>query len=138
MQKASRNDKCNCGSKKKYKNCCMNTVKIDTTNEFKKGGETTDEIVIEIIKEFNDRFKDHKVLDLTDKLNGKNYKNYQIANYYDKTIMIAIKTEKNKSVFDGRVNNENSDIIVMYHGSYKTFESFIYQRYMEDVCSMIK
>jgi len=76
------------------------------------------ESTIELIQnEFNDRL----IINITNYLNKSNYETYQIKNYYTNIMMIAEKTPNNSDVFENRSNSELSNLIVMYHGSYRTF-----------------
>jgi hypothetical protein len=76
------------------------------------------ESAIELIQnEFNDRL----IINITNYLNNSNYETYQIKNYYTNIMMIAEKTPNNSDVFENRSNSTLSNLIVMYHGSYRTF-----------------
>jgi hypothetical protein len=65
----------------------------------------------------------YNIIDITDDLSDENsYRDYQLYNMNENTIMIAEKTFKSEVVFFSRVDaNPNTNIIIMYKGSYRTF-----------------
>ncbi len=63
-----------------------------------------------------------KIIDITDDLDEITYRDYQVKNYTHDTIMIAEKTSKSERVFLTRVDSATNDMIIMYKGSYRTFE----------------
>lgn len=63
-----------------------------------------------------------KIIDITDDLDEITYRDYQVKNYTNDTIMIAEKTSKSERVFLTRVDSATNDFIIMYKGSYRTFE----------------
>jgi hypothetical protein len=134
-QSTSKNRPCDCGSKIKFKHCCM---KKKIPSEFKTGQLDSSEKVAHCIIKLKTKYPNHKIIDITDKLNDNTYKPFQIANYYDSTIMIAEKTPSNSSVFSTRVDSAQSDVMVMYHGSFRTFPFEYLDRVFDSVCAMIK
>jgi hypothetical protein len=66
--------------------------------------------------------KAKKIIDITDDLDETTYREYQVKNYTNDTVMIAEKTMKSEHVFLTRVDSAANDIIFMYKGSYRTFE----------------
>jgi hypothetical protein len=76
----------------------------------------------EYIRETPNIKKNKKIIDITDDLDEQTYRDYQIKNYTNDTIMIAEKTLKSEEVFLTRVDSAMNDIIIMYKGSYRTFE----------------
>jgi len=148
-KRIGRNDKCLCKSGKKYKKCCelknietkINITK-SSNNKYKLSESTlienaSSETIGELIKELKERYPKYIISDISNDINKDNYKNYQIANFNDKVIMLAEKNDLNQSVFNGRVNDLDSDIIVMYHGSYRTFTSYNYDIYIDSIFMMI-
>jgi len=123
MKKIGRNDKCSCGSNKKYKICCLqkhNELKLKENEKYSFGqNESSDKIKI-CLDYFKNQYKDHKVIDISNDLNTDNYKTYQIKNYTNKIIMIAERNEINKEIFTQRSQN-NENIIILYRGSYRLF-----------------
>jgi hypothetical protein len=118
-KKLGRNDICLCGSGKKFKKCCIN---VEPITKFNTGQEKSSEKINFIKQRFQSNFPNHKVIDITDDLYDGNYKEYQLKNFNKNIIMVAEKNGFNSLVFAERVNNPLSDIIVMYHGAYRTFQ----------------
>ena len=135
--KDPKNQICQCGSKKKAKHCCLKGLQ-QIPLEYKSGQENSSEQVAECIIKLKTRFLNHRIIDITEKLTETSYKPFQIANYNDPTIMIAEKTESNTQVFTTRTESTQSNIIVMYHGSYRTFPFDYFDKVFESVCAMIK
>lgn len=124
MTRIGRNDKCPCGSEKKYKQCCLikeEELKKKELDNYTNGQETSTEYVNLIMEYLRGEYTDHKIIDITDDISKDKYRPYQIKNYTSKIIMVAEKTEKNKDVFEGRGPTDN-DIIIMYRGSFRTFK----------------
>lgn len=128
MPKINRNDPCYCGSNNKYKNCCifLDTIK---KQKYEYGQQTHTERIASLMERFDEAIKTapninkpKKIIDITDDLDELSYRDYQIKNYTNDTIMIAEKTLKSERVFLTRVDSANNDIIIMYKGSYRTFE----------------
>ena len=135
MPKLGRNDKCNCGSGKKFKKCCDN---IEKENKFTLGQDKSSLKIINIIEVLQKQFSNYRIIDITDDLNENNYREYQLKNYNTNIIMVAEKTLKNSLVFIEREETVLTDIIVMYNGSYR---SFIYEnlgKILESLNTMIK
>lgn len=133
--KIGRNEQCNCGSGIKYKKCC----EITSKDKYFNGQPISSEEIItcmEIFKIMYDK-NTHKIIDITDDLSESTYKTYQIKNYYNKTIMLAKKTQNNQKVFETRVINDDSNIIVMYKGSYRTLPYEDIQDMIQSICDMI-
>lgn len=131
----SKNRLCECGSKIKFKHCCM---KRKIPIEYKTGQLDSSDKVAQCIVKLKTEYLNYKIIDITDKLTDDSYKLFQIANYNDSTIMIAEKTPTNSSVFSTRVDSTLSDIMVMYHGSFRTFPFEYLDRVFNSVCAMIK
>jgi hypothetical protein len=135
MGKVGRNDICPCGSGIKYKKCCE---KKQTVNKFIMGQETSSQKIIDMIEILQERFPNHRFIDITDDLDDTNYKEYQLKNYNTNIVMIAEKKLKNSLVFIEREESSATDIIIMHRGSYR---SFIYEnldRVLESLATMIK
>ena len=118
--KYPKNLPCECGSKKKAKQCCMKNLQL-IPSIYKTGQEVSSEKILNCIAMLKEKYPSHKIIDITDRLNNSTYKAYQIANYTDPVIMIAEKIESNKPFFESKCGSSN-DIIVMFRGSYRTFE----------------
>lgn len=120
MKKQGVNEKCNCGSGLKYKKCCM-ILTIDPP-KYRLGQQSSSAKILNCMTLFSSLYPDHKMIDITDDLSVDTYRDYQLKNYTSNIVMFAEKTATNNSVFETRINNSNSDIIVMYHGAYRTFD----------------
>lgn len=112
--KIQRNEKCVCGSGKKYKVCCFN---LELSLEYSKNSPESSKIIKIYDDYLKKKFAGYDIIDISYKLESKNYKNYQINNFTKKIIMIAERNEKNKEVFIER-NSLNGNIIIMHHGAY--------------------
>jgi hypothetical protein len=134
--KDPKNLPCECGSKKKAKQCCMKNLP-SIPSIYKTGQEVSSKKVMDCISILKEKYPSHKIIDITDGLNNSTYKPYQIANYTDPVIMVAEKTETNASVFSTRVDSFKSDIMVMYHGAFRTFPYEYLERMIDSVCAMI-
>ena len=128
MPKINRNEPCHCGSNNKYKNCCMK-LELIKKQKYEYGQQTHTERMTSLIERFEDAIKNSsniskkkKIIDITDDLNENTYRDYQIKNYTNDIVMIAEKTITSEEVFLTRVDSAMNDIIVMYKGSYRTFE----------------
>jgi hypothetical protein len=135
--KDPKNLPCECGSKKKAKQCCMKNLP-PIPSIYKNGQEVSSEKVMDCIALLQEKFPSYKIIDITDNLSNSTYKPYQIANYTDPVIMVAEKTEKNSDVFATRVDSAKSDIMVMYHGAFRTFPHEYLERVIDSVCAMIR
>jgi hypothetical protein len=147
MNKLSRNDKCHCGSTKKYKICCMihdedtaqhsrqleKIAKLEeqrATNQSSNAGRC--------INELSNYFPKHSFINITEDITANNYRAIQTRYYKTQIILIAEKTNTNASVFVGRVDNPRNDIIVMYNGAYRTFPFDNLSLVLNSVCDMIR
>ena len=124
--KLGRNDKCHCLSNKKYKICCLSKDEADKQalkDRFLCGQTDEPSIKMEICRNhYKDLYKDHDVIIISDYLTNESiYKNYQQIHYMNKVIMLAEKNDINKAFFEHKCGSTN-DIIVLYRGSYRTFE----------------
>jgi len=138
MSKLGRNDKCLCGSNKKYKICCLFGPKYDSNNP------NESSFISPYIELIQNDHPNHKVIDISHVLDSSNYMTYLKYNYNRSNILIAEKTTKNQSIFVER-KSPKSDIIIMYRGGYlclehKNFEvsqNFI-RRFIENRISTCK
>jgi hypothetical protein len=135
-QKEPKNLLCECGSKKKAKNCCLKNLP-PIPSIYKTGQEVSSEKVMNCITLLQSKYPTHKIINITDGLKDSTYKLYQIANFKEQVIMVAEKTETNADVFNTRVESTKSDIMVMYHGSFRTFPHEYLERVIESICAMI-
>jgi hypothetical protein len=140
MNQTGRNDKCPCSSKKKYKLCCLKkkeNEKIEQNNKYLDGHQESSEDVKIVTEYLRDEYPDHKVIDISNYLTEENYRDFQVKNYYDKTLMVAIKNDTNKKVFETRGSPLN-DLIIMYKGSYRTLELDNMDKFTGSIDQMIK
>jgi hypothetical protein len=131
--KDPKNLQCECGSKKKAKHCCMKNLPAI----YKTTQEKSSENVMDCMALLMEKFPSHKIIDITDRLNNLTYKPFQIANYTEPIIMVAEKTEANATVFSTRVDSAKSDMMVLYHGAFRTFPHEYLERVIDSVCAMI-
>lgn len=118
MTKIKRNDKCHCGSLKKYKMCCI----YKTKNKYIDGQLLHTVNIDNIIQTLKPYIPDYTIIDITDDLTEETYRDYQLHNMNDKIVMVAEKTIKSELVFLSRVNNiPNTNMIIMYKGAYRTY-----------------
>lgn len=129
--KLGRNDICDCGSGKKFKKCC------NGVNKFEIGQKVSTDKIKTCIDAFKIMYDTYTIIDISDDLTESNYQKYQIKNYNANVIMLAEKNIINDNVFKTRVRDNSSDIIVMYHGSYRTFSFDDLEDLMPSICSMI-
>jgi hypothetical protein len=134
--KIGRNEPCCCGSLRKYKVCCMNS--LQTKFDFEKGQETHSTIIGSIISTLKEECPEITIIDITDTLTSENYRSYQIINYKKPVAMIAQRNETNNEVFLSRVNIESSDIILMYHGAYRTFPQRLFRSMLTNLSYFLK
>jgi len=128
MNKINRNDKCVCKSGLKYKNCCINKQGFN----FENGQEyPSSDIMIFSLEILHKRFPNFKFIDITEILNENIYKEFQTKNYHKPIVMVAQKNEKNIDTFIPRINSPKSDIMIMYHGHYRTFAYYELESVMD-------
>lgn len=135
------NEKCPCGSGLKYQKCCG---KINITGKMRPVPSPSEKIQMCIdtfgyLYEIENEDDKYKFIDVTHILNNMTYKSMQLENYNKKIIMVAEQTEKNKNVFDERLQSgdNSSNIIVMYRGSYRLFAYEDLPDVLPNICEMI-
>src|SRR3990172_8385583 len=100
MVKLGRNDKCLCGSGKKYKTCCLNKVeeqKEETAASYVNGHEVSSDNVKMVHDYLAEEYQDHNVIDVTNILTEESYKPLQMKNYNANIIMVAERNDANES-----------------------------------------
>lgn len=135
-QKIGVNDKCPCLSGKKYKKCCMNNDQ-NNSNKYYFGQSDSSEIIQDCMDIFKSHYPKYNMINITDDLTPETYVNYQKRNYYNKIIMFAERTENNENVFEPRSDSSESDIIIMYHGHYRTFKYEDFDNLLSSLKNMI-
>lgn len=128
--KIRRNDKCHCGSGRKYKVCCLNgdrDRKIEEDDKLKNGHEPVSENIRSCMDHLETQFSGHRAVDISNYLDETNYETYQIKNFRNYVFMVAEKNETNKEVFRTR-GPEECNIMVMYRGAYRCFDFKNFER----------
>jgi hypothetical protein len=128
------NDKCNCGSNIKFKKCCGGP------NRYEIGQKNSSKDILFCIEAFKCAYEEegYNIIDITSDLRENTYRNYQVHNYVKKTIMLAERNESNKAVFKTRINSDDSNIILMYRGGYRTFAFDDLEEVMDSLYTMIE
>ena len=140
MPKINRNEKCPCNSGKKYKQCCLKkeeSNKIEENKKYMKGQDDYSETLRMFAEYLEEEYDDHKIINISNHLNSDNYKNYQIKHYNSKLLMIAERNTNNDEVFKSRGGTQN-DIMIMYRGSYRTFNHDEVMNVLESIDKMIQ
>ena len=148
MGKIGVNEQCPCGSGKKYKRCCINQQIEERNNrilekenldrEYINGKEEHSAKIKFCMNYYQELFPEHKIINMTNVLTTDNYKEIQLKNFNKNTIMLTERTDTNGELFDEKSNNDQNDLIVMYKGSYRTFEAISIMKYLNDVKKMIE
>ena len=140
MTKIGRNDKCFCGSDKKYKNCCLEKAEEMKRQELEKyelGQSESCEDAQICMEYLREEYTDHRVIDITDLLSPENYRNFQVAHYTNKVLMVALRTQNNDAVFQQR-GGESVDAMILYRGSYRSFNMNNLDQVTESIDKMIQ
>jgi len=118
MNKVKPNDKCHCGSDKKYKKCCFLS---DEQERLEENTYVETEAMQESIEILKLNFPTIEFKNVSDKLNSKSYISMQLQHMKDNVCLIAEKFKTNEKVFKDRDrNNEDYDLILMYRGAFRT------------------
>ena len=139
MPKPKPNDKCICTSGLKYKKCC--SIKNQQNHELTKyetGQSDSTEIIVNLINYLQSKFIYHRFIDITSDLSEDTYKMYQIKNFNTNTVMIAEKNKNNNLVFLTRIDNDNSNIMLMHKGAYRTFNNNDIEYIVDSLKTFIK
>ena len=129
------NDKCSCSSGLKYKKCCGAKVVL---TKYETGQSVSSVIIKNLIDFLKLQFVNNHFIDITDDLNDDTYKEYQIKNFNTNTVMIAERNQNNSLVFLTRVDNDNSNIMLMHKGAYRTFNNNDIEKVIYSLKSFIK
>lgn len=136
MPKLKPNDKCSCLSGLKYKKCCY--IQNYEINKYITGQLESTEMIVNIIDYLQLKFKNHRFIDITSDLNEDTYKEYQVKNYNTNTVMVAEKNKNNNLVFLTRIDNDNSNIMLMHKGGYRTFNNNDIEYIVDSLKTFIK
>lgn len=140
MVKLGRNDKCMCGSGKKYKTCCLNKVeeqKKEVAASYVNGHEVSSDNVKMVHDYLAEEYRDHKVIDVTNILTEESYKPMQMKNYSANIIMVAERNDTNESVFSTRAPS-NVNLMVLYRGAYQCFQDINFDSAKSKINDMIE
>lgn len=144
MTKLGRNDKCHCGSGKKYKKCCF-LVDQEKKQEsaknmddlFKNGHKITEEVK-DMYEYFTTEYPDFKVIDVTNIVVGKgSYKKILTKHYHNNTIMLVARNEKNDRIFKDR-GSSWTNLMVMFKGAHQVFSEHSFKNMKPQLKTMIK
>jgi uncharacterized protein YecA (UPF0149 family) len=134
MTKVNRNDKCLCNSGKKYKVCCLEKDrKLIQDQKEEKANYVSSNKISEVKEVLENNFKNFKILDVTNTLDHRNYKEHQIKNFNKNIIMIMEETNNNKLVFEKRRVEPNDDILLLYNGNYRLLKSSMIYNYIDNL-----
>lgn len=139
MKKIGRNEKCLCGSGKKFKICCLNNIEREKARQidlYDNGCEIESEELKDVMELLKEEYADHKIINLSNVLIEDNYKIIQTRHYYANVIMIAKRNKENESVFLKRAPGKQN-IMVLYRGAYQCFDHEDILVAMEKVLEMI-
>ncbi len=111
-----------------------------TTKETKytTGQANSSDMIKDVMKLIQEKRPAYRIIDITNVLNPDTYVEYQKANYFTNIVMVAERTESNEKVFAPRSNNEKSNVMVMYRGSYRTFNYELANLVLDSVVEIIK
>ncbi len=102
------------------------------------GQAESSDMIKDVMKQVQEKRPAYRIIDITNILNPETYVEYQKANYYTNIVMVAERTVSNESVFTPRSNSSKSNIMVMYQGSYRTFDYGLANLVMDSVVEIIK
>lgn len=100
--------------------------------------EKSSDMINDVIKLIQEKYPNHRIIDITNILNSNTYIEYQKANYYTNIVMVAERTETNEQVFAPRSNSDKSNIIVMSQGAYRTFNYSLMNLVFNSVVEIIR
>lgn len=141
-KKIGRNDPCICGSGQKFKKCCIDKIEIKRPTilgQWSIGQDAHSEKIQECIEFFKEEFPEHTIIDVSDRLDAKNYQMYQIKNMKHKVIMVLERNIINEEVFAQREKRPNDvDMLVLYHGAYRCYDSRGFEGSQSELFRFIK
>jgi hypothetical protein len=140
MTKIGVNDICLCGSKKKYKKCCMikeQEIKYEENLKYSEGQQNHSDKMKFCINFYTELFKQYKIINITDDISPDNYNTYLIKNLNSKIIMLAEKTYLNRELFLEKSDSDRNDLIIMHKGGYKILPALDILKYEDDIKKFI-
>ena len=118
MSKVKPNDKCHCGSDKKYKKCCFLS---DEEQRIEENTYIESEAMQESIEILKSNFPNIEFKNVSKLLNAKSYITMQVQHMKDNVCLVAEKFKTNEKIFKDRDRtNEGYDLLLMYHGAFRT------------------
>lgn len=138
--KIKRNDKCYCGSTKKYKMCCLakNELEKEKINDqLNNGHEISSQKVVECVECLREIYYDFKIMDISNYLSDDTYVTFQKRHFNNKVLMVAERNDTNNAVFKKR-GPDNVNIMVMYQGAYRCFQFDDLTFALDHINAMIK
>jgi hypothetical protein len=142
-KKLKRNDKCHCGSNKKYKQCCLyndDIMKVEIrekTNELYENGHELSPELQDVCDFFKKEFPTFKVLDISNILTTSSYRPIQEKHYTADTIMLASRNEKNDQVFKTR-GDAATNWMVLFRGAHQVFNQYSFENMKKQLLNMIE
>ena len=141
-KKIGRNDPCVCGSGKKFKKCCVNKVVVNrppALGIWSEGDPPDTYQVKECVKWLKETYPDYTIINVSDRLDHENYRMYQLKNYKHNVIMVLGRNAENELVFQSREKRPNDvDMMVLYHGTYRCYDSEGFEAALPVIEKMIK
>lgn len=125
MVKIGRNELCKCNSGKKYKKCC----ELNKVNKYVTGQITISDKLKPIIEYLQSLNPNLIYINITDDLTVQTYREYQLKNINTNIVMIAEKTDDNQVVFFDKEESSDTDILLLYHGGFRSILSSKYRLY---------
>lgn len=140
--KIGRNDPCVCGSGKKFKKCCINKVVVHKTPKlgiWSEGDPPRTVRLMECIEWLEKDYPNHKIINVSERLDHETYQMFQLKNFKHKVIMVLERNEENEVVFQSREKRPNDvDMMVLYHGAYRCYDSTGFEGAQAGIKQMIK
>jgi len=144
--KIGRNDDCPCGSKKKFKKCCIHRVEQMEKERREKerdllinGHEFCNEQLVFIRDWVVENYPGIRVIDVSNIITHYNYKTIQTEHYFSKhgdTVLLAFRNEYNDLVFSKR-SPTYTNVIFMFKGAYQVFNDFSFGNMSSQLKKMI-
>lgn len=144
MKKIGRNDKCHCGSMKKYKVCCLSDdariqqeTKVDMSKWYDEGHEITQEVQ-QMYDYFNEKYPSMKIIDVSNVIVGKGSYTTLLTKHYDlNTIMLGARNEKNDKIFESK-GDDSTNLMVMFRGAHQVFNDYTFGSMKKQIDVMIE
>lgn len=142
-KKLKRNDKCHCGSNKKYKQCCLDNDEElknrnrEEMNELYENGHALSDELKDTYDFFTKEYPTFKVLDVSNILTATSYRPIQEKHFFANTIMLAIRNETNDQVFKTR-GDASTNCMVLFRGAHQVFNLHSFENMKKQLLNMIE